>query len=91
MLFAHFRIALKFLLKHKHYTLINTIGLALSLVCALFIGLYIYDEMSFDGFHSKADRIYRVIEHERSPEGQDVKLADVGFRLRHAPRSVNFS
>lgn len=81
MLFAHLRIAAKFLIKHRDYTLINTTGLALSLASVLFIGLYIYDELCFDRFHTKADRIYRVIEHERSEDGQEMKLADVGFRL----------
>jgi putative ABC transport system permease protein len=81
MLFAHLRIAAKFLLKHRDYALINTIGLALSLVCVLFIGLYVYDEVSFDRFHSRADDICRVIEHERTADGANAKLADVGFRL----------
>jgi putative ABC transport system permease protein len=81
MLFAHFRIAFKFLVKHKDYTLINTIGLALSLVCVLFIGLFIHDELASDRFHSKADRIYRVIEKERSADGQETNIADVSFRV----------
>lgn len=56
MSFSTLRIATRFLLKHKEYTLINVIGLSLSLVCVLFIGLYCYDELSFDRFHSKADQ-----------------------------------
>ena len=81
MLFANLRIATRFLLKHKEYTLINIVGLSLSLVCVLFIGLYCYDELSFDRFHSKADRLYRVIENETASDGTTAMLADVGFRL----------
>lgn len=81
MSFSNLRIATRFLLKHKEYTLINVIGLSLSLVCVLFIGLYCYDELSFDRFHNKADRIYRIIEHETANDGTTSRMADVGFRL----------
>jgi putative ABC transport system permease protein len=81
MIIKNFRIASRFLLKHKEYTAINILGLTLSLVCVLFIGLYIYDELSFDRFHSKGDRIYRVIEHATSREGTATKSAYVAYRI----------
>lgn len=81
MFFKNLSIASRFLLKHKHYTAINVFGLTLSVVCALFIGLYMYDELTFDMQHRHADRIYRVIEHKVSPEGTTQKVADVAFRI----------
>lgn len=69
MLLRNIRIASRFLLKHRQYTGINLFGFTLSLACVLFIGLYVHDELSFDRFHSKASRIYRVTETETSAEG----------------------
>jgi putative ABC transport system permease protein len=46
----------------------------------LFISLYIFDELSFESMHSRADRIYRVIENETS-DGRVAKLGDVPFRI----------
>ncbi|MCD6598063.1 MAG: ABC transporter permease [Bacteroidales bacterium] len=48
------------LLKHKSYTFINIIGLAIGLSSALLILLYVQDELSYDKFHKKSDQIYRV-------------------------------
>lgn len=81
MLFRNIRIASRFLLKHRQYTGINLFGFTLSLVCVLFIGLYVHDELSFDRFHSKASRIYRVTETETSPEGVTTQMAGVPFQV----------
>ncbi|KAF0199303.1 MAG: lipoprotein release ABC transporter permease [Bacteroidetes bacterium] len=42
-----------------HY-LINIIGLSIGLICFIIIMLYVTDEVSFDRYHSRADRIYRI-------------------------------
>lgn len=42
------------------FSAINIVGLALGIACCLIIALYIVDEFSFDTFHEKADRTYRV-------------------------------
>src|SRR5690554_7399320 len=46
--------------KNKLYTLINLIGLTTGIVSCLLIGLYIWNELSFDRFHDNADRIAKV-------------------------------
>lgn len=46
--------------KNKLYTLINLLGLTTGIVSCLLIGLYIWNELSFDRFHSHADRIAKV-------------------------------
>lgn len=56
----YFVIAYRNLLKHKGYTFINIIGLAIGLSSALMILLYVQDELSYDKFHEKSDQIYRV-------------------------------
>jgi putative ABC transport system permease protein len=46
--------------RNKLYSLINLIGLAIGLAACLMIWLWVQDELSFDRFHTKAERIYRV-------------------------------
>jgi putative ABC transport system permease protein len=48
------------LLKNKSYSIINIGGLALGMTVAMFIGLWIYDELSFNKYHENYDRIAQV-------------------------------
>jgi len=48
------------LLKNKGFTLINILGLALGLATCLLIIMYVLDELSYDKYNVKHDRIYRV-------------------------------
>ncbi|MGB3861634.1 MAG: ABC transporter permease, partial [Candidatus Aminicenantaceae bacterium] len=61
----YLKIALRNIFKHKGYSLINIIGLAIGMACCLLILLYVQDELSYDRYHKNADRIYRVIEEVR--------------------------
>lgn len=54
-------IAWRNLLKKKVYSTINIMGLALGIACCLMIFMYVDHERSFDNYHAKGDRIYRVI------------------------------
>lgn len=60
MLINYLKIAIRTLLKFKEYAAINLIGLGLGITTGIFILLYVTDELSFDRFHEKADRVYRV-------------------------------
>ena len=60
MLKNYLKIALRNIKRHKVYSLINILGLAVGMACAILILLWIQDELSYDSFHDKADRIYRV-------------------------------
>lgn len=60
MISHHIKIAIRTLLKFKGFAAINISGLALGIASGILILLYVLDEFSFDNFHSKADRIYRV-------------------------------
>lgn len=53
-------IAFRHLYKRKFYTAINIVGLAIGLAAGLLITIYVLDELSYDRFHKRADRIYRV-------------------------------
>src|SRR5688572_24647817 len=52
--------AINNLLKNKAFTLINLIGLTIGLASTLLIGLFVFDELSYDKQYADADRIYRV-------------------------------
>ena len=54
--------ALRNLLRHKGYSAINVLGLAIGIACCVLILLYVQDELSYDQYHEKKDRIYRVAE-----------------------------
>ncbi|MCP9765912.1 ABC transporter permease [Lacihabitans soyangensis] len=60
MIRNYFKIAWRNLVKNIGFSAINILGLALGIACCLFIFLYIGDELSFDSFHEKADRVYRI-------------------------------
>lgn len=49
---------------------INVLGLSLGIACCILIVLFVKDEWTFDTFHSKADRIYRVYAREDWGENQ---------------------
>jgi putative ABC transport system permease protein len=56
----YLKIALRFMLRQKGFSIINISGLTIGITCSLLIILYIQDELSYDKFHKDADRIYRV-------------------------------
>src|SRR5688500_16284023 len=56
----YIKVAFRNLWKSKGFSAINIAGLAIGLATCLLIILYVLDELSFDRFHKKADRIYRV-------------------------------
>jgi putative ABC transport system permease protein len=63
MLYNNLRSAYRNLKRHKVYAFINVFGLSVSLAACWLIFLYIKDELSFDRFNLKADRIVRVAQH----------------------------
>ena len=70
----YFTVAYRNLIKNKIYTVINIVGLATGLTCFLLIAFYVADEVSYDRYNEKADRIYRIHSQLRFG-GSDLKLA----------------
>ncbi|HZY79779.1 MAG TPA: FtsX-like permease family protein [Cyclobacteriaceae bacterium] len=63
MFFNYLKLALRNLSRQKAFSFINIFGLALGLASSLVIMLWVKDELSFDRFHTKADRTYRLVSH----------------------------
>jgi len=63
MIKNYFRIAWRNLVKNKGYSAINIGGLAVGMAVAILIGLWIYDELSYDKYHENYDRIAQVMQH----------------------------
>jgi putative ABC transport system permease protein len=63
MLKNYFKIALRNLTKQKGYSFINIAGLATGMAVALLIGLWIWDELSYNKYHQNYDRIAQVWQH----------------------------
>ncbi len=60
MIKNYFKIAWRSLVKNKVYSVLNILGLAISLSCFILITLYVLDELSYDRFNEKSERIYRL-------------------------------
>src|SRR5450631_3116676 len=71
MIKNYFKIALRKLWGHKVFSFINIAGLAVGMAACFLIYLYVHFETSYDNFHTKADRIYRVVTDVRTPSETD--------------------
>jgi putative ABC transport system permease protein len=59
--FANYlKTAFRNLLKNKGFTALNVLGLTLGVATCLLIVFYVLDEVSYDRYNEKADRIYRI-------------------------------
>ena len=63
MIRNYFRIALRNVIRNKFSSIINIGGLAIGMAVAILIGLWIWDEFSFNKYHKNYDRIGEVMKH----------------------------
>ncbi|MFC2161917.1 ABC transporter permease [Acidobacteriota bacterium] len=60
-MFRHYlMMTLRNIKRYKGYSLINVAGLAIGMTCCLLIFLLVKEELSYDKFHTKSNRIYRI-------------------------------
>ena len=64
MLINYLKIAWRNLLKSKTSSMINIGGLSVGMAVAMLIGLWIWDEVTFDRYHSNYDRVAQVYQHQ---------------------------
>src|SRR5882757_2458076 len=67
MIRNYLKIAFRNLWRHRVFSFINIMGLAVGMSACFLIFLYVRFELSYDSFHSKADRIYRVVCDIKTP------------------------
>lgn len=60
MLRNYLKILFRNIVRNKTFSIINLLGLSTGLTCFLLIGLYVQDELSFDRFHEKGNRVYQA-------------------------------
>ena len=65
LLTQYLRIALRHVVKHRVYSIINISGLAIGMACCIVLSLWIRDELTFDRFHKNAARLCRIISHNQ--------------------------
>lgn len=80
MIKNYFKTAFRTLVRNKLYTVLNIAGLTFGISCFLLIGLYLFDELTFDTRHTNAPRIYRVVEH-KTVNGESTIIAGAGYKL----------
>ena len=80
MLRNHLKIAFRTLNRNRLYAILNIAGLTFGITCFLLTGLYLFDELTFDRQHSRADQIYRVIEH-KDVKGEASTTAAGSYKL----------
>ncbi|WP_205510935.1 ABC transporter permease [Longitalea arenae] len=67
MLRNYLKIAFRNLWRHRVFSFINIMGLTVGMTACLLIFLYVRFEWSYDRFHTKADRIYRIVADIKTP------------------------
>ncbi|MEO5890121.1 MAG: ABC transporter permease [Ferruginibacter sp.] len=77
----YFKIAFRSLIRNRNYTVINIAGLAVGIAVCMMIFIIIQYQTSFDEFHSKKDRIYRVLTEYHAGASSTVYGKDVPFPM----------
>jgi putative ABC transport system permease protein len=82
----YFKSAFRNLLHNRIHFVVNLTGLVVGIAACLLIFLILQYEQSFDNFHSKKDRIYRVVRVGKNPVGREYR-AGVPFPVTNGLRA----
>lgn len=72
---GYFRTARRCLMRDRSYSILDILGLAAGMTCALLIYVFIKDDLGFDRYHAGADRIFRIVDSLKRPNGQVLEMA----------------
>ncbi len=82
MLKNYFKTAFRSLIRNRNYTIINVAGLAVGIAVCMMIFIIIQYQTSFDNFHSKKDRVYRVLTEYHHADAANISYGkDVPFPM----------
>ncbi len=76
MIDSYIKTSSRNILRHKLFSAINIVGLAISMSVGLLMIVFISELSSYDSFHTKKDRIFRVI----SQDHNQVELASTSVK-----------
>ena len=76
----YLKVALRNITRQRFYSFINVFGLAVGLGICMLMVLFIKDELSYDAYHSKSDRIYRILTEWRQGD-QSMRTPINEYRL----------
>jgi len=89
----YLKIALRSMGRHRLFTAINVVGLAVSISVGLLMITFISDLLSYDNFHENKDRIYRVSTSNQDANGFVMNLASTsvkaGYEIRESVPGVD--
>jgi putative ABC transport system permease protein len=71
MIRNYLTVAIRNIVKHRFFSIINIVGLVIGMTSCLLIFIYVQDELNYDTFHDRAENIYRVGLHGRIA-GQEI-------------------
>src|SRR5450631_1225516 len=78
----YFKTAFRTLIRNRNYTIINIAGLAVGIAVCMMIFIIIQYQTSFDNFHSKKDRVYRVLTEYHHADAANIDYGkDVPFPM----------
>jgi putative ABC transport system permease protein len=77
----YIKIAFRNLARNKIFSFINIFGLGLSMSVCLLVIIHVKDQLSYDNFHPRAGRLYRIITDVTNKEGRDFILASTPLPL----------
>ncbi len=70
MITNYIKIAFRNLLRFRFYSFINIAGLALGISASVIIGLYVFEDLTFDSCFPDSDKVYRLLTVEKSGKGE---------------------
>jgi putative ABC transport system permease protein len=80
----HLKIALRIMKRYRGYAFINITGLAVGMACCILILLWIRNELSYDRFHEKGERIFKVTIESHRSDGRIEPFSHTQFPLAPA-------
>jgi len=78
------RVAMRNFMRDKWYSLLNILGLTIGITFSVFLIFYIKDELSYDKYNEKADRIYRIASYIKEPDKDTMRWAICPFPMAPA-------
>ncbi len=84
---SYLRVTMRNILRHKGFSIINMLGLALGMTACILIALWVQDEMGYDREYPNAKNIYRIYRRFDTPDGRitsTVVPAGLGPKLKES-------